>query len=331
MQLSLGKQHLSGNVIFLGVGFLCACLFLLTKNFLFLGPLLWFSVRLTLTKQWRLLAAMGLFVGIGLATTSIQQARVTANQTRLAKLATLIGQATLSPGDYSVSDDYISGTVQVKSAAFSGPLRLEMTLSEAEQNNFAVTDKKISFAFKGELADFRLQENTHGFDQTRYYFEKGLYRKLVVDKISAVQATTTPFSVFKSIPLHLKRLFQMRLPTYLASFYQSTFLGEKDETFYEASLTFSRSGLWQFFSFSGLQFLFLLSLMRYLLLRLGVSLERADYWQLLIGLALIVLLGYKVNLVRGVLFSFVLRKQRGQNFLRHFSQLDLWTLTLIIT
>lgn len=322
---------MSGNVIFFGVSFICACLFVLSGNVLFVMPVGWFVFRLVKNKDKILLGVMLVGFLLGAAVTGLQQAAARRKMAEINSVSVASGKLTLNPGDFSLTEDYVSGTGRLTTADFSQKVQFGWSLNSDEATVFEKNFYQINLAVTGELTDFRRQENTHGFDQQKFYAEKGIYRKLEIEKVSAEKVALTPWSVLKGVPVYLRQLINARLPKHLASFYLSAFLAEKDETFYDASLATSRSGLWQLFSFSGLQFIFLLGLLRKLLLRLGVTLERVDYWQLLAGIILIMLLGYKVNLVRGILFSFVLRRQRGDNFLRHFSRLDLWMMTLIVT
>lgn len=263
------------------------------------------------------------------------QGSVTAQETT-ARTQTLIPEKSYSgtiylwPGEYTITENYLSGMGRLTLA--SGKQKVKVVGKLASDTVEAIEKRQqqqLVLAVTGTIASFKEAENFAGFDEAQYYTRQKVSASFTIQQLHHWKSRRKIIASLKGWPLRLAQGLTARLPAAISSFYQSCFLGLKDDYFYQQQLLFSRSGLWQLFAFSGLQFLFLLLLFRQACLRLGVTVETTRILQLFVGLLLLIMLGFKVNLVRGLLFSFFLGINGQQRGSQHFSALDLWSLTLL--
>lgn len=316
--MHLGLKKLSSWYILPVLSFVLSFLVVAFHLYFLLLIFIWLGLKLFSLKNNVLKsgAVLGVFLGIFLGLFFLQQEKRRENLLPIENASVYL---TTFPGDYKLKEGYLSGvgTVYWKN-------KKQKVKFSYQGKNIPVNENHILF-LEGEGA-FSVpegEENDAGFSEKHYLKEQKIYRKIKLSRLTFKEKSV--FTLGK-VRLFLASFFQKHLPENLASFYQGTFLGQKDDYFYEQKYLYSNSGLWTLFSFSGLQFFFLLEGVNYLWLRLGGTQERSRFFSLIVGLLLLLILGFKSNLFRGLLFS-------SLNILpkKYFSKLDRFSLTLFFT
>lgn len=299
-------------------GFVCPFLSLFLNQPWFSVGLIWWGLKLLILQKKSVSFICGFFLLLGVIL-GISYRQYEEKQEKLWQVGATSGVLIVDPLAYQQDDTYFWGTGKFttkngeQKVRFSFPKFLE-TVPVGSTLTLAVT---------GELSLPKEQENFGGFHEKAYLKQQGIFKKLTISKLHHLKTSFPLQNGLKQATAYFKKVLQTRLPESLSSFYQGTFLGVKDEFFYETAGVFSKSGLWLFFSFSGLQFFFLLEGVKLLFLRLGVTQETTKILGILVGLLLLATLGFRGNLFRGLLFSSlkILPKQ-------YFSGLDRFSLTL---
>ncbi|WP_158661747.1 ComEC/Rec2 family competence protein [Enterococcus timonensis] len=232
-----------------------------------------------------------------------------------------IGVLEISPARFQQRDDYVWGTGTLYLSQKSQEVKFSL---EKVSENFSIENHYVMHV-TGTLDYGEEAENFQGFSERNYLKEEGIYRVFAGQITGNSQVRTNRFDFLARFKVKMQQGLIQNLPPPLASFYLGTFLGIKDDYFYQEQLTIERSGLWIFFSFSGLQFYFLLEGFKYLCLRLGFTQEKTKILSLFFGALLLLTIGLKASLLRGLVFSALKILPR-----KYFSGLDRWSLTLFI-
>lgn len=299
-------------------GFTCSFLGLFLQQPWFFAGLIWWGIKLFFLQKKSMYIFCGFFLLLGILSGSVFYFHEK-QQKELWKTGEITGILTVDPLSYQQKEDYFWGTGKLLTEKGKQKVRF----SSKKTLKKIPVGSTLTLAITGELTVPKERENIGGFFEKDYLMQQGIYKKLQISKLQSVKITYPLQHILKNIVANLKSFLQHRLPESLSSFYQSTFLGVRDDFFYEHATTFSASGFWLFFSFSGLQFFFLLEGLKLLLLRLGITQETVKIFILIIGLLILATLGFKAHLFRGLLLSGL--KVLPKNF---FSPLDQLSLTL---
>lgn len=174
------------------------------------------------------------------------------------------------------------------------------------------------------------QRNLNGFDYRQYLAEKGIYRVGVVEKVSKLQNRRSwqPIQVIKVwrrlIALHIEATFA----NVTASYMKSLFIGIKDSAFKNQQEQWGTLGILHFFSLSGMHVFFFVSWVRQVLLRMRVTQEVVFWCELVFLFLYLFLAGFSTSVGRSVFYVGI--SSLNRRFKWRFSELDCWSLTLLI-
>ncbi len=222
------------------------------------------------------------------------------------------------PGDFQVKDQYFSGVATNQSGQ-------KMRVTMKKWPHTLSSHQKLVLEGNGEELPFQEAENFGGFSAKKYYQQQGIYHQVELTKITKLKQEKSWQSLFQ---LRQERLLQkMQIwPEVLRSFYQGAFFRQKDDYFYQQELSYQRSGLFQIFFFSGLQFYCLLLFFQMMLLRLGVTHETTQLLLLVLSVLVMGVVGFQLTFVRLLLW-------RCSRYLPRelFSPLDKFSLIVFFT
>ncbi|MBL1229542.1 DNA internalization-related competence protein ComEC/Rec2 [Enterococcus sp. BWB1-3] len=171
--------------------------------------------------------------------------------------------------------------------------------------------------------------NLNGFDYAEYLRQNHINQILRIEKIHSQKDVKAPFfSLFEQLSVIRKKALlycnEVLYPT--TAVYCKIFLFGERAGDDELNEIFTSLGILHLFSLSGMHVAFFANLLRYTLLRLGVSIETFFWWQLLLSFLFAGLTGFSVSVVRALLQR---NLSEGSNRFRlHLSTLDIWSLTL---
>lgn len=203
--------------------------------------------------------------------------------------------------------------------------------SELEKEVFANQRAFFELVGEVELEEPVGQRNLDGFNYQQFLLEKGIYRvgKLVTIRAQGDYSIKTMIQLLKVWRRHLSVYIDQTFSAVTASYMKSLFLGIKDSTFKSQQEVWSQLGILHFFSISGMHIFFFISHFRYMLLRLGITVETVFWLELVFLFVYLFLAGFSTSVGRSVVFIGLSSLNRRFNW--QFSELDSWSATLVLS
>jgi competence protein ComEC len=173
--------------------------------------------------------------------------------------------------------------------------------SEKERQEWQQLNQPIALVMKGKLQIPEVRRNLNGFDYRNYLRGKRIALVCCIEsyyfKKYHVSSIWDQLSLLRFCAVHrVKKIFPKPLCYYL----EGLLFSYLDLEFSDVLARFQRLGIIHFFCLSGLHAMFFLKLFRYLLLRLGISLEVTLILQLLASFFYAGMAGFSLSLLRGL-------------------------------
>lgn len=281
--------------------------------------------RIMAARQRRLLALcliIGLVMGLYFA--------VLAQKSSKQKwfIGPLAGELLVMPDQIKVNGDLlqVTGFLTDDGAEHKVQASYQLQSQEEKERWSQLTDTVVVY-FAGICEEPEGVRNLNGFDYRTYLQRSGVDYLLKIEEIEQIQRTHDWRLTLNQ--LRRKLLVQcQKLPPTMATYAKALLFGFKDSEFGELGDSLARLGILHFFSLSGLHVLFFLGLFRYVLLRVGVTVERVWFLQLIFSCLCAGLAGYSISIIRTLLQRNLADSNR--HFAGKLSKLDCLALTLLI-
>ncbi|MFC0233647.1 DNA internalization-related competence protein ComEC/Rec2 [Vagococcus entomophilus] len=325
------SQTLAGNSIFLAFTLLTLLLFQHEPSVLSASILGYFCVRLYTTRL-QVLRVTCLIVGcffIIFIQVWCYQVRLEEKNLPVGKIETI---CEVLPDTIQIDGDYVQWIGKVKQAKVQAHYVLK---NQKEKNYWQKIATKQKIFLQGTVSFPDEKRNLHGFDYRSYLKTKGVYRILEVEMITAMDRQkvaffTNPFDKIrefrKQMACHIESAFQA-YPS-IIMYQKQLILGMMDENSYVQATNLRKLGISYLFFVSGMHVLFFVATIRYLFLRIGLTLELTFWIEILVLTICFLLTGLAVGVGKSC-FQRTLQ-QINRRFRWGFSALDIWSLTLIV-
>lgn len=172
--------------------------------------------------------------------------------------------------------------------------------------------------------------NLNGFDYQDYLASEHIYQQVDIEMIEGSRELPT-YSPYKWIELFRRKVslhIDETFPKLISLYMKSLLLGIKGAEFQSEKATFENLGILYFFSISGMHLIFFTRVFSYSIRRLGVTLEKGYWLELLFLVFLYIFVGQSMSVLRAVLLVGV--NQTKRRFHLSLSSLDSWSLTVLL-
>lgn len=297
---------------------------LVGKSRLFGGLTIIYGMRLILTRQ-KTVIRMSLVLGF-ISLCYFYEVEQTSQLTSLN--SSITKKVITFPDTFSVKEHYISGVVQEVERPFRRSYirgRVD-DMTEKEQNDWRVRSQLL--IVRGSEVFPSFPRNRDGYDARLYFHDLGISKILTIDNVKRLPQPRLSFwrASFREKRARLAWQAEQQFPKRTASYIKRLFLGIKDELYQQERDSYSETGLLHFFSISGLHVYFFLSIIHYVIRRMGGSPVLLLIIELLFLSSFILLTGESVSVIRASLFIVC---HRINTFLGNkLTRLDSWCLTI---
>lgn len=203
--------------------------------------------------------------------------------------------------------------------------------SEAEQKQWLSYTEGITIKVSGGLDRPSAQTNLNGFDYQHSLRSRRINQILTIEQIHSSTVQRVPWYSFgthlANFRKNLLRYCDERFLPATAAYVQILLLGERGSD-PELIDTFNQLGIVHLFSLSGMHVVFFFQLFRFCALKLGLTVERWFWVQLVLSLAFGGLTGFPISVIRALLQMNISACSRQYQL--HFSALDCWGLALFL-
>lgn len=173
--------------------------------------------------------------------------------------------------------------------------------NEKEQQKFKHLKGLTAVRAKGELQFPEGQRNLNGFDYRKFLRGKKIALVYTIDNVSFVEHSLSSIGeMFSWMRFRMLERIRRVFPSPLNYYLEGLLFSYLDYEFSEELARFQRLGIIHFFCLSGMHVFFFLRFFRFLLLRIGFTLETTFILQILASFLYAGLAGFSVSLLRGL-------------------------------
>lgn len=253
------------------------------------------------------------------------------NHTQLDEAMTS-GTFYLNPESYKVDGNLLSGTVELQLADKNECLAFYYQIpSEEEKKQWESLTYPISFSASMQLKEPSVARNAHQFNYKTYLFRRKIHWTASLSEFQQIAKDERIATVFSRLRLNIIHAVKHKLADGKTTDYLLAILfNVTDDIDSQAMADYQKIGVIHLFSISGMHIHFLIQLLRYVLLRLGISRETTVPILLLSILFYGLVVGYGVGIFRAIVTNGLLLI--AQILRKDFQPLDAfaWTLLLAI-
>ncbi|MDR3156497.1 MAG: DNA internalization-related competence protein ComEC/Rec2 [Lactobacillales bacterium] len=173
--------------------------------------------------------------------------------------------------------------------------------SKEEQQKWKYLKKPTAIRAKGELQLPEEQRNLNGFDYRKFLRGKKIALIDTIDSVSFIKHSLSSVGeMFSWMRFRMLERIRRVFPSPLNYYLEGLLFSYLDHEFSEDLARFQRLGIIHFFCLSGMHVFFFLRFFRFLLLRIGFTLETTFVLQILASFLYAGLAGFSVSLLRGL-------------------------------
>lgn len=223
------------------------------------------------------------------------------NHTQLDEAMTS-GTFYLNPESYKVDGNLLSGTVELQLADKNECLAFYYQIpSEEEKKQWESLTYPISFSASMQLKEPSVARNAHQFNYKTYLFRRKIHWTASLSEFQQIAKDERIATVFSRLRLNIIHAVKHKLADGKTTDYLLAILfNVTDDIDSQAMADYQKIGVIHLFSISGMHIHFLIQLLRYVLLRLGISRETTVPILLLSILFYGLVVGYGVGIFRAI-------------------------------
>ncbi|MDE1549589.1 DNA internalization-related competence protein ComEC/Rec2 [Jeotgalibaca caeni] len=279
-------------------------LILSPKNVVAWGLFGFFFVRSVCFRHKSIFILLSLVLGL---TTLFTLFHVHTNQTQLpADLS--IGQLEVYPSEVKINGNLVSGTATYR----DGKVREEITFfytlkSEGDKDAWESMEEPVLLRARFTLTEPEGARNHHQFDYQRYLYQRGIHWTAEISEIEKQEALVGWGPYLRNAPQKMIQEMKRRLPEgRMTDYLLAMLFNQVEEIDGEVMDSYRKIGVIHLFSISGMHVQFLIVLIRFLLLRSGVTKETSRFFLLVSIIFYGLLVGSGVGIFRAVLTNVLL-------------------------
>lgn len=174
----------------------------------------------------------------------------------------------------------------------------ETLKSKKEQKFYQNLSQNCQLSFTGNLQIPEKQRNFNGFDNQKYLASQNIYRQITIDKINKIVLNDT----FDLHVLRRKAIVwsQTHFPKPMNDYMTGLLFGFLSKDFNQMGDIYSSLGIIHLFALSGMQVNFFIDWFRRIILRLGITREKLNIWQIPFSIFYAFMTGFSVSVLRAL-------------------------------
>jgi len=233
---------------------------------------------------------------------------------------------TVLPDTMIVDGDLVKAEVTKKHKKYL--LRYKIPTKEQKEDILSYS-RPIKIVTQQEKITPQVKRNLNGFDYQNYLKTKQIVGVYNVKKIISMEEKS--LSIFRpmeviavarhNIHSYINKTFHSQTAFYMNSLLLGINEGDQREVWNKLSLS-------HLFALSGLHVAFFIELLRFILLRIGITREKTAIVESIAILIFMGLTGYSIGVIRAGIYHMI--KQMNHYINGGFSRLDCWSITLLI-
>lgn len=208
---------------------------------------------------------------------------------------TTLSKITMIPDTIQVNGDLLSFQGKERGQNYQV---YETLKSKKEQKFYQNLSQNCQLSFTGNLQIPEKQRNFNGFDNQKYLASQNIYRKITIDKINKIVLNDT----FDLHVLRRKAIVwsQTHFPKPMNDYITGLLFGFLSKDFNQIGDIYSSLGIIHLFALSGMQVNFFIDWFRRIILRLGITREKLNIWQIPFSIFYAFMTGFSVSVLRAL-------------------------------
>ena len=272
------------------LAYLSVILYFLIFNFNLLCLILFiFSSLLALYRKYYLVIPLLLVMGSFFLVVKMDTIKNSENQ------PTTLSKITMIPDTIQVNGDLLSFQGKERGQNYQV---YETLKSKKEQKFYQNLSQNCQLSFTGNLQIPEKQRNFNGFDNQKYLASQNIYRQITIDKINKIVLNDT----FDLHVLRRKAIVwsQTHFPKPMNDYMTGLLFGFLSKDFNQIGDIYSSLGIIHLFALSGMQVNFFIDWFRRIILRLGITREKLNIWQIPFSIFYAFMTGFSVSVLRAL-------------------------------
>lgn len=272
------------------LAYLSVILYFLIFNFNLLCLILFiFSSLLASYRKYYLVIPFLLVMGSFFLVVKMDTIKNSENQ------PTTLSKITMIPDTIQVNGDLLSFQGKERDQNYQV---YETLKSKKEQKFYQNLSQNCQLSFIGNLQIPEKQRNFNGFDNQKYLASQDIYRQITIDKINKIVLNDT----FDLRVLRRKAIVwsQTHFPKPMNDYMTGLLFGFLSKDFNQIGDIYSSLGIIHLFALSGMQVNFFIDWFRRIILRLGITREKLNIWQIPFSIFYAFMTGFSVSVLRAL-------------------------------
>lgn len=272
------------------LAYLSVILYFLIFNFNLICLILFiFSSLLALYRKYYLVIPFLLVMGSFFLVVKMDTIKNSENQ------PTTLSKITMIPDTIQVNGDLLSFQGKERGQNYQV---YETLKSKKEQKFYQNLSQNCQLSFTGNLQIPEKQRNFNGFDNQKYLASQNIYRQITIDKINKIVLNDT----FDLHVLRRKAIVwsQTHFPKPMNDYMTGLLFGFLSKDFNQMGDIYSSLGIIHLFALSGMQVNFFIDWFRRIILRLGITREKLNIWQIPFSIFYAFMTGFSVSVLRAL-------------------------------
>lgn len=272
------------------LAYLSVILYFLIFNFNLICLILFiFSSLLALYRKYYLVIPFLLVMGSFFLVVKMDTIKNSENQ------PTTLSKITMIPDTIQVNGDLLSFQGKERGQNYQV---YETLKSKKEQKFYQNLSQNCQLSFTGNLQIPEKQRNFNGFDNQKYLASQNIYRQITIDKINKIVLNDT----FDLHVLRRKAIVwsQTHFPKPMNDYMTGLLFGFLSKDFNQIGDIYSSLGIIHLFALSGMQVNFFIDWFRRIILRLGITREKLNIWQIPFSIFYAFMTGFSVSVLRAL-------------------------------
>ena len=272
------------------LAYLSVILYFLIFNFNLICLILFiFSSLLALYRKYYLVIPLLLVMGSFFLVVKMDTIKNSENQ------PTTLSKITMIPDTIQVNGDLLSFQGKERGQNYQV---YETLKSKKEQKFYQNLSQNCQLSFTGNLQIPEKQRNFNGFDNQKYLASQNIYRQITIDKINKIVLNDT----FDLHVLRRKAIVwsQTHFPKPMNDYMTGLLFGFLSKDFNQIGDIYSSLGIIHLFALSGMQVNFFIDWFRRIILRLGITREKLNIWQIPFSIFYAFMTGFSVSVLRAL-------------------------------
>ncbi|MFC3932851.1 ComEC/Rec2 family competence protein [Streptococcus dentapri] len=213
-----------------------------------------------------------------------------------------VKQLEVIPDSLSVNGDQLSFQAKNHGRTYQVFYRLK---SRREKIFYKTVTEKLLMSVSAEVEEADEQRNFHGFNYRSYLKNKGIYRVVTIDKVTALQSDHK-LTLYDYLHIWRRKALVHCLTNFsspMNHYMTGLLFGYLDKDFDRMNDLYTSLGIIHLFALSGMQVGFFIKIFRWCFLRLGLRRDWVDILQVPFSVIYAGMTGFAVSVIRSLIQS----------------------------